>query len=945
MAEVTQAGTVAARTPTEDALRSSSLSAHTGAFANRSVSVCATASLETISQRSNREGGGRNAVTSQRRSLFSRFATVVKSAFGISSRTPEAGGDRPRQQVHDGPRFAPAHDGFGHDASPGQAAGPRVRPSTPDEPPPGTIRDGDVLAFGPVHRLGNYVANQIERGSLPPALADDLQTAVAYAGQLDTDISRACSLLEQSQARPLTDAERHELSSLVGANKHNLALLQTWLGDHEAQLRENGNLSPETRTLIDALRIRLSDRHMDLADLMSLYDLDEVLDEPVSRADRAGAHLLHAEAALEAANELSMPNLDPSAKQQLVEDLEEHRDLLAQVKAASSGQIEAPSDKLRLASKQLWEAPVPLVKPKKGGSDDIRALQAHWNLKAQGQSSEPWLPVAHQHVGQARMLREFMQHRLALAGVPKDQMPDLKSTLGEAYTKVVNDQPWEAISKRVRTTLPGAEKKSVVVESRIVPGKALAAHFAEDYTSNGINCADRTQYKHVPNLALTTLTNERGQTLFSGLRHGVLDAYNIDGRLLARLPDNELRKMVGDLLVRKGAIEPGGAGHDRTIEDLVTLIRNDPAEAAKSAEAMRVQASRDMAREMAVAALVANPERFEKALAGETVDIDLSSISLLTPDSLRHMIGKNAKDERAMLNHQTTAFAQLGQGGAVELQVRDHEGKPRTVTANVNVRQFNFGVNEGAVQGVSLGPVSVPSHAPGFRDLMGWGFAMANNDPNLRRLLGPQGSGKLEGDAAARVHSMLTQANELRDDRLSELKADLALAEPDSPEAVTVQGEIAALTERIDTLERNARTLSRAAHDIKTIWESKDYRRGGGDPYKMVSRLALVSHLMGETPLFNCKSGKDRTGQLDAEVKFLATVADERDGRVPSVDRDMGVWRSARSDFTLNTGNLEMQQLNTGLPGYKLAGVSGLKNMIADGMKPVYRGGSGYVSA
>ena len=192
---------------------------------------------------------------------------------------------------------------------------------------------------------------------------------------------------------------------------------------------------------------------------------------------------------------------------------------------------------------------------------------------------------------------------------------------------------------------------------------------------------------------------------------------------------------------------------------------------------------------------------------------------------------------------------------------------------------------------------------------------------------------------------MRTQANDLRDGRLSELRADLALVEPGSPGAVAAQREIAALTEQIDTLEKNARTLGRAARDVKTIWENKDYRRGGGDPYKMVSRLALVSHLMGETPLFNCKSGKDRTGQLDAEVKFLATVADEQDGRIPSADRNMDVWRSARSDFTLNTGNLEMQQLNTGLPGYKLAGVSGLKNMIADGMKPVYRGGSGYVTA
>ena len=62
----------------------------------------------------------------------------------------------------------------------------------------------------------------------------------------------------------------------------------------------------------------------------------------------------------------------------------------------------------------------------------------------------------------------------------------------------------------------------------------------------------------------------------------------------------------------------------------------------------------------------------------------------------------------------------------------------------------------------------------------------------------------------------------------------------------------------------------------------------------MVSRLALVGHLMGETPLFNCKSGKDRTGQLDAEVKSLA-AADESGGRVPPPDESMETWRPVRS--------------------------------------------------
>ena len=946
MADVNQAGPISPTTPGGVAARSSSPSTRTGAFANRSVSVGTTASSDAVSQRSGPAGGVLNANTSQRRTLVSRIASAVTSAFGMSRRAPAADGDRPRQQFPDEPRSEPVRGGAGRDAPPGRTTDPLTRPATTSESPRGTVGGEESPVLGPANRFGEFAAALIERGNLPPNVTEDLKTSVGFAEQLDRDIVRACDLLDASEDKPLTDTERRELTSLLGANKHNLALLQTWLGDREAQLHAGDGLGAEARTLFGALHTRFADRHMELADVMSRYELDEVLDEPVSRADRAGVNLLYAEAAIRVANDLSAPGLDPSTRRRLVEDLEEHRDLLARIQAVSSGRIEAPSDELRLASKQLWDAPLPLAEPEEGGSGDIRSLRAGWNRKAEGRSHEPWLPVAHQRVGPARMLRELMQYRLEKAGVPKSRMPDLESALFESFNRVVNDQPWEAISKRVRTTVPDTGKESVVVESRIVPGKALAAHFAEDYASNGICSTDRMQYEHVPNLALTTLTNEKGKTLFSGLRHGVIDAYDIDGKRLARLPDAELRTMVGDLLVREGVVETGSEGRERTIDDLVTQIRSNPARATEFAETMRVLASRNMAREMAAAALVSNPEKFEKALAGETVDIGLSSTSLLTPDVLRHVTGMNTRDERKMLSHQKAAFAELARGGAVELDVRDHEGRPRTVTANVSVRQFNFGVNAGAVQGLRLGSATlVPSRAPGVRNLVGWGFAMTDNDPNLRKLLGPPGSGWLEGDVAARAHTMLERARELNDGRLNDLDGELARAEPGSPNAVAAERERAAVTEQIATLEKNARTLIQAARDVKTIWESKDYRRGGGDPFKMVSRLVLVSHLMGETPLFNCKSGKDRTGQLDAEVKFLATVADERDGRLPHVDREMERWRSTRGDFTLSSGNLEMQRLNTGLPGYRLKGVAGLKNMIAEGMKPVYRGGSSYVYA
>ncbi|MCK5894204.1 MAG: hypothetical protein KAG53_07295 [Endozoicomonadaceae bacterium] len=38
----------------------------------------------------------------------------------------------------------------------------------------------------------------------------------------------------------------------------------------------------------------------------------------------------------------------------------------------------------------------------------------------------------------------------------------------------------------------------------------------------------------------------------------------------------------------------------------------------------------------------------------------------------------------------------------------------------------------------------------------------------------------------------------------------------------------------------------------------------------MPSRLLLLMHFLGGTPISNCKSGKDRIGMLDVDTKLLA---------------------------------------------------------------------------
>ena len=188
------------------------------------------------------------------------------------------------------------------------------------------------------------------------------------------------------------------------------------------------------------------------------------------------------------------------------------------------------------------------------------------------------------------MLREFIRFPLGEAN-PTGRTPNLKRQFPAAKNRVINDQPWGEVTNRIRTSMPGEPGRTVAVDSPIVPAKAFAGRFAEDYPSNGVNCSDRTQYKHVPNLAQTTLTNSSGEVLFSGLRHGVLDSYDIDAEHLASLPDPALRTMIDDLLAPQASAD---GSREAFVEEQLALIRSDPRAAQRAAETMRAQASREM---------------------------------------------------------------------------------------------------------------------------------------------------------------------------------------------------------------------------------------------------------------------------------------------------------------------------------------------------------------
>lgn len=123
---------------------------------------------------------------------------------------------------------------------------------------------------------------------------------------------------------------------------------------------------------------------------------------------------------------------------------------------------------------------------------------------------------------------------------------------------------------------------------------------------------------------------------------------------------------------------------------------------------------------------------------------------------------------------------------------------------------------------------------------------------------------------------------------------------------------------RSDISARDRQNIQALRYEIHALWAAGGYRMSGADPYRLPARLAMLGHIMGMMPLFNCKSGKDRTGQMDVACKTLALQMHENGGLLPPFNAPRSSMdQQIFQQVALNGGNLEMQRLNTGLAGFK----------------------------
>lgn len=308
--------------------------------------------------------------------------------------------------------------------------------------------------------------------------------------------------------------------------------------------------------------------------------------------------------------------------------------------------------------------------------------------------------------------------------------------------------------------------------------------------------------------------------------------------------------------------------------------------------AARQAANATRAREIFAAALHSSPALLQAARAaapGDVIDLPLLSTSLVTPDVPRDTFGTS---ERTYLAEQCASWKDAcAADGTCRVEVAMPDGGSRTVTVRPTVLTFNFGVNTGA-QSASLQGL-----------FGGWGTSGRYNTAAMDQLFGPKEQ-KRQG------------------------------------------GLVRAFLDRPGLSAADRQVVADLRDQILALWEGKGYRTDGEDPYRLPARLALLAHHMGMMPLFNCKSGKDRTGQMDVACKTLALQMHENNGRPPAPDRPRsGMDRQIFHQVAINGGNLEMQRLNTGLAGFKTKGVAGLDALFSAEALAMHRGLSSYVKA
>lgn len=426
---------------------------------------------------------------------------------------------------------------------------------------------------------------------------------------------------------------------------------------------------------------------------------------------------------------------------------------------------------------------------------------------------------------------------------------DLESELLEAWIYVLNTgHRWTPIEQKLFLSLSEAED---VFVSRITPAHFINETFLKYYNEDnisGVSSLDRAQMHHAVNLNLTEYFVE-DKTLLRCVRSGVLSGVGIiDGAKRMESGMARGREVLRAIVVArlKDAQDQG--------ENVENIIKNSLIETAP-------------------------------------LEIKLVSISLLTPDKMRHWIAHiynkyymplanrfeflkkfsccmgeiYHKDERQQFIDQVNVYHELAsKPQKVELTWNEKE---YVVWVQLKPILFNWCVNARGMEHM----VGIP---PKYLPWSGWKLANKFNEEGLKQLLGNLNKGEALDGAVEEYF------------RRKDLRKDIE--------------------------SHNIITL---AEQIKYLWITQEYMNDIRDPYKMAVRVLILAKMLGYQTAFSCMNGKDRSGMLDVEAKYLMTHFNLRGFFHDPMYEFPSDEKNVYTALALYAGNMEIQRYNVGIGG------------------------------
>lgn len=268
-----------------------------------------------------------------------------------------------------------------------------------------------------------------------------------------------------------------------------------------------------------------------------------------------------------------------------------------------------------------------------------------------------------------------------------------------------------------------------------------------------------------------------------------------------------------------------------------------------------------------------------------SVDLNLSSTQLLTHTNV-------AGDGKIGLNQieQLKKFLPTN-GDPIDFELQLPGGHTKKIKLKLNLLTFNFGVN--------------------LQTRIGLGRSEEEDKINLDDLKKLFGEKFFSKDFMEEVETAGDLENDLSDnfDEGCLLKQKLNQIENEIENADSIKKQ---------NLEKQKEILLTIADQIRELWVTGKYREAKENPYAMPTRIAYLTYKLGFISSFNCKSGKDRTGVLDAEIKNLAAYI-AINHEVPSIENKTSrIEETNLSTIHAHCGSYEVLASCTGVLGSKI---------------------------